>query len=116
MVRRPSKGLLGGLWEFPTFEITSSETLETGAIAFQEALGFAIDQARMLVSVPHQFTHLRAMFHAFRAKAPGGLGCTPRDALRWCTMNELNELAMPLAQQKIAQAVGKADVPSLPHD
>lgn len=109
VVRRPNKGLLGGLWEFPTFEMTGKEAIAEGTIAVREIHCFSLEEAAKLVSVPHQFTHLRAMFHAFQAKARAGEPLPiPGETLRWCAIEELNDLAMPLAQQKIAQALRKA--------
>ncbi len=94
--RRPTEGLLGGMWEFPAVEIDASRVPAVGS---------------ELPPVPHVFSHLRATYHPVLVSAP------PRDRrLRWkgwvCDVGGetvrtprwqgLSDLAMPVAQQKIA--------------
>ena len=53
--KRPSKGLLAGLWEFPSVEGSLSDT---EAFALAKTLGFAPTGAVASVSGTHIFTHL----------------------------------------------------------
>ena len=53
--RRPSRGLLAGMWEFPQVEgtLTAAE-----ATAIAERMGFAVLQTEQLPSASHLFTHI----------------------------------------------------------
>lgn len=55
IIRRPNKGLLAGLWEFPN---TDMEPDTEAAIAHAEALGFAPIAVCRTVSRTHIFTHV----------------------------------------------------------
>lgn len=115
LVRRPNKGLLGGLWEFPTFEMKGGDAMTVGASALLETYAFAISHACPLASVPHRFTHLRAVFHAFRTQVRDGERLPGEsDDVRWCSLSEVDAFAMPLAQQKIAQALKRSQSPPRP--
>lgn len=81
LVRRPKKGLLAGMWEFPSVEIvlsdqrTGSDEIEAAARQRLAALGLArtaVPASRnhrhdpscvRLAPVRHAFTHMRAVYH-----------------------------------------------------
>lgn len=95
--RRPSKGLLGGLYEFPVLEgwLTAEE-----AQAKLEAQGFS--RVRILQTLPdakHVFTHLVWKMHGLSAEAEG----SGEDGF-W--LDDLNSVAFPSAlrvYRKIAE-------------
>ena len=78
MVRRPPKGLLGGLWEFPAIEIGAEDPTASGGASSErtalyercrarlEDLGVQFasgrDRFTVLPEVPHAFTHLKAVY------------------------------------------------------
>ena len=73
LVRRPEKGLLAGMWEFPGAELPGpsrarppAELIASLAARRLEELGVAAAstaQAQLLAPVKHAFTHLRATYH-----------------------------------------------------
>lgn len=73
LVRRPEKGLLAGMWEFPGAELPGpagalppTELIVSTARRRLEELGVAAAlkaKARPLAPVKHAFTHLRATYH-----------------------------------------------------
>jgi len=110
MRRRPTDGLLGGMWEFPEWDHDRDPP-----------------RADALPEVAHTFSHFRATYRPFAMEAAGevasGTGdaaerpapSPPRSRLgpegaepgepRWIHPREFDDLALPVAQQKIAESV-----------
>ena len=99
LVKRPSKGLLGGMWEFPNGRVHGdparrlSKALETGyglTVRADEALGV----------VQHAYTHFRVTVHVFR----GGLSQPIRENenLKWVKLSELEDYPMGKIDRQIA--------------
>ena len=127
LTRRPSKGLLGGLWEFPSVEVTAGEDLEEACRGVAEALRVELPEGvlawRPLQPVMHVFSHLRAEYRPLlvtaggkgpagrkmRASAVGATACP----WRWVAPDRLSALPLPVAQQKIlAQALSELGEPA----
>ncbi|MDT8369366.1 MAG: A/G-specific adenine glycosylase [Longimicrobiales bacterium] len=114
MRRRPSEGLLGGLWEFPAREIVGAAG---GADPPGEAIGDI--EGEPLAPVTHAFSHFRATYRPFARRVesiPAGAespGAEPagadRDGAdeRWIALEDLADLALPVAQRKIAGSVAE---------
>jgi A/G-specific adenine glycosylase len=105
IARRPSEGMLGGLWEFPGGKQEPGETLqECLRREILEELGVQIEVSERLTSVEHAYTHFRITLHAFQARLvrgrPRAIGCAD---WRWAEPAALDEYAMPRADRKIAQ-------------
>ncbi|HEY9897569.1 MAG TPA: A/G-specific adenine glycosylase [Pantanalinema sp.] len=107
IIRRPTKGLLGGLWEFPTFELLAEVEPATGlALAWSERFGPGLAAVTPLVTVSHQFTHLSAVYRAFTAHpAAGAVLPGETDDRRWVHPEGLEAFAFPQAQLKILAAL-----------
>ena len=107
VVRRPDKGLLGGLWKFPGGPQETDETLECclQKRVLEEA-GIRIRVGRPIVSVNHAYTHFRITLHAFQctheAGKPRSLGCTD---WQWMTLPQLKDLAFSKADRKIIEVL-----------
>lgn len=116
LVRRPEKGLLAGMWEFPGAELPGpadppppAELIASLAARRLEELGVAAastTQAHPLAPVKHAFTHLRATYHPVVV----ALGRTPRQLSEDGRMVAVSRagfqpIALPSAQQKIALAL-----------
>jgi A/G-specific adenine glycosylase len=104
LVRRPSDGMLGGLWEFPGVERREAEPV--AAAASRAVSGLPLDRGVELEAVPHAYSHLRATYRPvlFRTDQPpgGGAGFT------WVDRAGLDELALPRAQRTIAERLLEA--------
>ncbi len=66
--RRPSEGLLGGMWEFPSQEVAGESgpggAREAALLAGAKLQGrLEGEEARLLDPVPHLFSHIRATYH-----------------------------------------------------
>lgn len=85
--KRPPKGLLAGLWEFPELERLADFRLtlkEHGTVA-------------------HVFSHFRATYHVVSAATRRTRLSAPD--LEWFTNAEIRALALPTAQRRIGQLV-----------
>ncbi len=103
ITRRPPKGLLGGLWEFPGGKLEQGENLE-GCLKreIREELGITIEVGACLISVEHAYTHFRITLHAFECRYKGGrIRLIGIDDYRWILPRELDDFALPAADHKI---------------
>jgi len=101
LVRRPSEGLLGGLWEFPQAESDSGTDALTPLS--DHGLRPAGDPVQM-DAVPHVFSHLKATYRPVWVPAEGG---RESRSSGWFSPAEVGDLALPVAQQKILAALPK---------
>ncbi len=105
MARRPSKGLLGGLWEVPCAETSSSEELRR---ALEARTGLRLGLGAPVASVRHLFSHrsltLRIERFALTPDAPTELKTSPNDELRWCTPADLDQLPLSTLMRKVLKA------------
>ena len=70
-VRRPSRGLLGGLWDLPGGDLAPGETPRVGLTrALRERAGLEISRVASIGTVEHVFTHRRLTLHVYRASTP----------------------------------------------
>ncbi len=73
LAKRPSKGLLGGMWEFPGGKIEKDETLEAGLRReIREELGAKIQVGPPFGIFQHAYTHFRITLHAFLCELSEG--------------------------------------------
>jgi A/G-specific adenine glycosylase len=72
IARRPSKGLLGGLWEFPGGKVETGESFEAALQReILEELDTVIEVGEKLGTYRHAYTHFRVTLHAFHARLTG---------------------------------------------
>jgi A/G-specific adenine glycosylase len=73
LAKRPSRGLLGGMWEFPGGKMEKDETLPACLLReIQEELGVEIRVGEPLGVYQHAYTHFRITLHAFLCELTGG--------------------------------------------
>jgi A/G-specific adenine glycosylase len=105
--RRPAKGLLGGLWEFPGGKIEADETVETCIKReILEEIGIDIEVGEHLITIDHAYTHFRVTLtvHCCRylRGEPQPLEC---EEIRWVTLDELDQFPFPKANTQIIAAL-----------
>jgi A/G-specific adenine glycosylase len=100
--RRPEKGLLAGLWEFPAEQITGDPAAAVPALLHRLVRSRA--RPRFVGTFDHTFSHFRARYHTYRIDLRRGLRQDPADALRWIAYTSIGELSLPTAQRRIAAA------------
>ena len=104
LTKRPDKGLLGGLWEFPGGKQEPGETLEECITReIREELDAAIEVQQSFGIYKHAYTHFKVTLHAFCCLLTAG---TPRplaaSALGWFPAEDLAGLPMGKIDRQIA--------------
>ena len=102
-VRRPDRGLLGGLWELPGGELLDGETPLRGVRrALHETVGLRVSQLSPVGVVQHDFTHFRLRAHVFRgaARPRERVRLDGLDRHRWMSRAGLGELPRSRAGSK----------------
>ena len=111
VARRGERGLLAGMWEFPTEEV------DDGASATAAARGLAHRRTGSLASelvplprVPHLFSHLRATYAPYLLRtndAPEAHG-DEAGGVRWLLPAEMGRVPLPVVHKRILEEVRKA--------
>ncbi len=104
LAKRPSKGLLGGMWEFPGGKVEKGETLEAClAREIREELGAEIHVGEAFGIYRHAYTHFRITLHAFLCELTDGEPKPVEAAgLAWVVPAELSLYPMGKVDRQIA--------------
>ena len=105
IAQRPSKGLLGGLWEFPGGKQEQNESLPAALKReIQEELGCEINVGEHFGEYRHAYTHFRVNLHAFFCEIVKGEP-QPLEAtqITWCELHQLTEYPMGKIDRQIAE-------------
>ncbi len=105
LARRPQKGLLGGLWEFPGGKVEAGESPESALRReIREELGVEIRVGEPFGVYRHAYTHFRFILHAFLCYSNGSEP-RPLEAgeLRWASPAELPAYPMGKVDRQIAR-------------
>ena len=99
LARRPSKGLLGGMWEFPNGPV-SGDPGRGLAEALSSAYGLSIRAGEPLGEVRHAYTHFTVSVHAFQAEA---LSVPRNKDLKWVRLDKLSSYPMGKVDRQISR-------------
>lgn len=110
LAKRPSKGLLGGMWEFPGGKVEKGESMEAClSREIREELGVEIHVGKKFGIYQHAYTHFRITLHAFLCKLIKGEPRTVEVAgLAWAHPNELDDYPMGKVDRQIARRLQRA--------
>jgi A/G-specific adenine glycosylase len=100
--RRPPRGLLGGLWEFPGGKVGDGETREQALCReLGEELAIRVRPDALLGSVEHAYSHFRITLHLYDCTVLEG-DPLPRThtALKWVFPSAFGRYAFPAATVK----------------
>jgi A/G-specific adenine glycosylase len=106
VTRRPSDGLLGGLWELPGGKVEEGETPPEAVVReLREELGARAEVEDALPEVRHAYSHFRVILHPFECRLQRGAPpLRPLAPLRWIAPEEREALPFPAATRKILDA------------
>jgi A/G-specific adenine glycosylase len=107
ITRRPSNGLLGGMWEFPGGKVEQGETLPAGLKReIMEELGVQIEVGEPFGSYRHAYTHFRVTLHAFLCRILDGEPQTIEVSdLCWAVPPALQDFPMGKIDRQIARRI-----------
>lgn len=104
--KRPSKGLLADLWEFPGGKIEKGETpQEALKRELKEELDIEVTSSRYLMNVQHFYTQFRVNLHVFHCQAK--FYPQANYLRKWLSIKELVEYPMPSGSAKIVARLQK---------
>ena len=105
LAKRPSKGLLGGMWEFPGGKVELDESLEACLRReIQEELAVLIEVGSPFGVYRHAYTHFRITLHAFMCQLTQGEPQPIQAAsLVWAGPEELERFPMGKVDRQIAR-------------
>jgi len=101
LFQRPSRGLLGGMWEFPNGRVDGNpvkglvKVLRTGyslKVQKKEALGV----------VQHAYTHFKVTAHVFRCEL---LSTSKIQSMKWVSLKELDDYPMGKIDRQITKMI-----------
>ena len=105
LAKRPSKGLLGGMWEFPGGKVEKGESLEDCLVReIREELAVQIRVGEDFGVYRHAYTHFRITLHAFLCELTEGEP-QPLEAaeLAWVSPADLGNYPMGKVDRQIAE-------------
>ena len=104
LARRPSEGLLGGMWEFPNGRVTG-DPLEGLAEALKMGYNIRLRKSRRLLSqepfaiVHHGYTHFGVSVYVYQCE----LTSAPvSEQLKWISLKDLDDFPMGKIDRQIA--------------
>jgi A/G-specific adenine glycosylase len=101
--KRPNKGLMAGLWEFPGGKVESGETVEEAfSREIQEELGVSVENVRPFLRLKYAYTSHLVDLHCFLADyGRGRLRLKAASEGKWVKPEELKNYAFPAANGRI---------------
>lgn len=107
IVRRPTDGLLGGLWEFPG-GISKDKAVSRRILRneIKRQLGIEIHVGHALATVKHAFTHFEMTLQGYLCTYLGG-ETRHRDGndFRWIRFDEFEKYAFPRAHIRLIETI-----------
>ena len=103
--RRPDKGLLGGLWEFPGGKIEPGETVEECIKReIKEEIDIEIEVGENLINLDHTYSDFKVTLYVHICRylrgEPKPIEC---QEIRWVSLEEIVQFSFPEANTKIIE-------------
>ena len=100
--KRPSEGLMAGLWEFPNIQLNGKrdmqQTLITG-MREQHRVGITIE--RRLSTIKHGYTSFKVTLHCFLCACEDNEPPGESKSVKWVTLNQLGRFSFPSAHVRL---------------
>ena len=101
LAKRPMKGLLGGMWEFPNGLVDGDPT-EGLASALETGYRLSVQNGETLGIVKHAYTHFRVTVYAYRCDL---VSISKNESMKWVKLKELDDYPMGKVDRQIARMV-----------
>jgi len=98
LAQRPSKGLLGGMWEFPNGRVEGDPAGELTKV-IKSGYSLKVQRKEALGIVQHAYTHFKVTVHAFRCEYSS---MSNEQSLKWVALNDLGDYPMGKVDRQIA--------------
>jgi A/G-specific adenine glycosylase len=110
ITRRPEKGLLGGLWEFPNGSIDDQETPNAACLRHLKAsTSITAEIDAFVTRINHAYTHFRITMDVFACGfISGRVRLNGPVDYRWVAFDEIKTYPLPKAVHKFMPALRKA--------
>ena len=110
VAKRPSRGLLGGLWELPGGKWEPGESEEAAVVReIREELGVEVAVGRAFPPVAHAYTHFSVRLHPFLCRLVHGQEPVSKQPLQWIRRADIGRLAFPAGTLKVFHAIWGAE-------
>ena len=103
LAKRPSQGLLAGMWEFPNGRV-DGDPAEGLADVIWRAHKLKVHAVNPLVEIHHAYTHFKITEYAFRCER---VHVSPNKKMRWVNIAELEDYPMGKVDRQIARRLVK---------
>jgi len=109
IARRPSKGLLGGLWEFPGGKLEEGESHAEALVReIREELGCDVIATRKCGDYRHAYTHFKVTLEAWFAEINGDQpSALEASEIRWVKIEDLGNYPMGKIDRSISNDLMK---------
>ncbi len=98
---RPSKGLLGGMWEFPAVEV-QAQSLEYLVTTLFEKFSLKISPIEALSVIEHAYSHFTLTEFAWLCELEENIG---QGSFKWVALSELENYPMGKVDRAIAKKI-----------
>jgi 8-oxo-dGTP diphosphatase len=107
IAKRPDHAHQGGLWEFPGGKVEAGEHLEAALQReLREELGIELQSCQPLLEIHHDYPDKQVFLDVWTVTSFSGQAYgREQQAIRWVTLETLNEYDFPEANLPILQAL-----------
>jgi A/G-specific adenine glycosylase len=99
--QRPSKGLLGGMWEFPNGRVNVDPARELSKV-LKSGYRLRVQKREAMGIIHHSYTHFKVTVHVFRC---GLISIAGKQNLKWVAMRQLGKYPMGKIDRRIANLI-----------
>jgi len=109
IAKRPQKGLLGGLWEFPGGKLEPDDQDLAACIRREliEELELRVVVGQQLGIFKHAYTHFKVTLHAYFCSPESGQTLEESETLRWVRPDQLADFPMGKVDRRIANMLNE---------
>jgi A/G-specific adenine glycosylase len=107
MIKRPQKGLLGGLWGFPECVLEKGGApAATLRKSLRQELGLNVISGKEIFLVEHGYSHFSITVHVFAGKVREATPAAKKDLhFRWVSMKGFSRIALSGLERKILKRI-----------